>query len=142
MGTDTAAVLRPIYEAYARGDMPTVFGALAEDVDWTSECRGGLPWGGCYSGAAGVTAYFERVSANIEIEEFEVQEIIAQGDRAAVLTRVTARLRSTGQAMTLPKVDLVTVRDGKIASFSEFYDTATVVAATSSAGGMAAAGAS
>src|SRR3546814_119302 len=85
------------------------------------------PGGGGVAGHEGGAAYFERVDAAGTIETFEVVEIIAQDDRAAVTTRLSVRFRGNGRTLTLPKADIVRVRDGKIADFCGYYDTALVV---------------
>ena len=41
MGTEeTSRFLARVYAAYARGDMPTVFAAFADDVAWCSQGGG------------------------------------------------------------------------------------------------------
>src|SRR3546814_1925640 len=115
MGTEeTAAFIARVYDAYARGDMDTVFAALADDIEWCSQGAGdAVPWGGSFSGREGVTVFFERVNAAVTVEAFEVVEIISQVDRAAVITRPTVRFRGNGRTLTVPKTDMLRQRDGK-----------------------------
>lgn len=128
MGTDeTVQLLRHIYEAYGKGDMATVFAALADDVEWNSQgASDAVTWGGRFTGKAGVTTFFERVAAAVALERFEVLDIIAQGGRAAIMTQVTVRFRGNDRPLTIEKVDIIDVRGGKVARFCEYYDTAAV----------------
>lgn len=126
--TETVQLVRQVYEAYGKGDMATVFAALADDVEWDSHGASEIvTWGGHFSGKDGVTAFFQRITAAIALERFEVVDIIGQDDRAAVVTKVSVRFHCNGRPLTVQKVDIVKVRDGKVASFTEYYDTGIVV---------------
>jgi ketosteroid isomerase-like protein len=66
------------------------------------------------------------VAETVAVETFEVLDIIVQGDRAAVVARITARLRTNGLPLAAEKADILRVRDGKIVRFTEYYDTGLV----------------
>ena len=68
-----------------------------------------------------------------DIQRFEPKEFIVQGDRAVVLGSETARVRASGTVLELDWVHVFALRGGKVVSFEEFFDTAAVVAALSSA---------
>jgi ketosteroid isomerase-like protein len=59
-----------------------------------------------------------------EFKDHQIVSLIVEGQKAAVHTRVRLRAAATGEEVTTEMVDLVEVRDGKIASFLEFCDTA------------------
>ncbi len=50
------------------------------------------------------------------------------GSKAAVHSRMTVRAKATGNVMETELFDLVEIRDGKIASFTQFFDTASAMA--------------
>lgn len=131
MDTDeTVQFLRRIYGAYARGDMATVFAALADDIEWNSQgASDAVAWGGRFTGREGVAAFFGRVTEAVTLQTFEVLDIIANEGRAAVMTRVGVRFRSNDRPLTIEKVDILHLRDGKIARFTEYYDTGAVTEA-------------
>ena len=128
MGTDeTVTLLRHVYAAYSKGDMAAVFAALDDDIESNSHgASAAVAWGGRFTGRDEVATFFERVMAAVTLEKFEVLDIIAQGERAAVQTRVSVRFRINERPLTVDKVDIVHVRGGKVASFTEYYDTGTV----------------
>ena len=71
------------------------------------------------SGVEGVRAYFEALREEWTIERHDPQEFIGWGDRVAVRTSVRARHNRTGKTFEMEKVDLLTVRDGRVCSFQE-----------------------
>ena len=52
MGSESASVVRGIYEAFGRGDVPAVLGAMTEDIEWNE--AEGMPYGGVYRGPQAV----------------------------------------------------------------------------------------
>jgi ketosteroid isomerase-like protein len=52
MGEQSVDVVRGIYEAFGRGDLPAVLGAMADDIEWHE--AEGMPYGGVYHGGEAV----------------------------------------------------------------------------------------
>ena len=59
-----------------------------------------------------------------EFLDHEILGMIIEGDRAAVHWRSRMRSGITGEEVVTELVDMITIADGKIASFIEFCDTA------------------
>jgi ketosteroid isomerase-like protein len=58
---DNVKSITSAYEAFARGDIPAVIDALADDVDWASEAASTeVPWWGPRHGKAEVLASSKR----------------------------------------------------------------------------------
>ena len=55
---------------------------------------------------------------------FEPTEFIAQGDKVVVLGHFAARIKSTNKEYASDFAHIVTVADGKITGFYEFFDNA------------------
>ena len=123
MAEQSVEVVKGLYEAFGRGDVPTVLGAMAADIEWHE--AEGLPYGGVYHGG-------EEVLQNVfgpqleDIPDFAVtpEEFIASGNTVAVVGRYTGTGKATGKALNLPVVHIWDVRDGKIGRFRQFVDTA------------------
>ena len=93
MGTESADLVRSIYEAFGRGDVPGVLGAMAEDIEWHE--AEGMPYGGVHHGPNGVAqGVFGPVLQDIPDFTVTPEEFIAAGDQVAVI----ARYRGTGAA--------------------------------------------
>lgn len=107
------------YEAFNRGDLDTVYDALAEDVVWTNHGIPTCPYSGVYYGKGGVEAFFADLDT-IELERFDVRQILAEDDTVVVLLDERYSVKATGKSSEGPLVHVLTLRDGKIASFDEF----------------------
>jgi ketosteroid isomerase-like protein len=122
MEGQSVEVVRSLYEAFGRGDVPGVLGAMTDDVVWHE--TEGMPYGGVYHGG-------EEIAKNVfgpiteDLQDFAVipEEFIASGSTVAVVARYTGTGKETGNTLDLPAVHLWDVRDGKVARFRQFIDT-------------------
>lgn len=123
MESSSAEVVRGVYDAFGRGDVPAVVGAMADDIEWFE--AEGMPYGGVHRGPETVV---QKVLAPIaaDVEGFTVtpEEVIASGDTVAVVVRYTGTGKATGRSLDLPVTHVWDVREGKIARFRQFVDTA------------------
>jgi ketosteroid isomerase-like protein len=119
------ALLREAYAARVRGDVDATVRHFAEDAVFSlAGEKGASPIAmRCTNCEALRTALAGLIGA-FEFRDHQIVSLIVEGPRAAVHTRVRVRATATGEEVTTEIVDLVTVRDGKIASFLESCDTA------------------
>lgn len=124
------AVIQGFYDALARGDVPAVLGQLAADVQWTEAER--FPY---FSGTwVGPQAVLDKLLKPLAADwaDFSARasEFIVDGERVVALGAYAGTYRRTGRSMNSPFAHVWSVRDGKIASFSMYTDTAKVLEAT------------
>ncbi len=124
MTTNTERV-RSLYEAFSRGDVPSVMQAFAPDIHW-SEAEG-FPHGGEYHGPDAVMQNVV-MPLGAEWDPFTItpQQFIAEGDTVVSLGQYAGTFKATGRAFTAPYAHVWTLRDGKVARFRQFTDTAVV----------------
>jgi ketosteroid isomerase-like protein len=122
MGSEQGVdIVKRVYEAFGRGDLPSVLAALA-DVEWHE--AEGMPYGGVYRGADAVAQnVFGPLTADIPDFALTPEEFIADGDAVAVVIRYTGAGEATGKPLDLPVVHVWNVSDGKITRFRQFADT-------------------
>jgi hypothetical protein len=60
---------------------------------------------------------------------YRIDEFIAQGDRVVAIGSTSWRNKATGKVVLTPKADIWRMKNGKAVQFSEFYDTARLIAA-------------
>jgi hypothetical protein len=117
MAHPNAELLQHAYDAFAIGDIPTVLGILAEDIN--GHVPGHSPVSGDYTGHAGVLDFFARCQ---ELSggtlKVGVDEALADGDRVVVLSTVSAQRR--GQSWSSPEVHVWRVMAGRAVEFREF----------------------
>jgi ketosteroid isomerase-like protein len=115
-------VVKGIYDAFGRGDMAGVLGAMAADVKWYE--AEGLPYGGVYQGGEAVAQnVFGPVMRDIPNFAVTPEQFIASGDTVAVVARYTGTGKDTGKELDLQVVHVYDVRDGKVVEFRQFVDT-------------------
>lgn len=131
---DNVAILRQAYERWNEtggGSAEHWLGIVADDIDFRSlggGQQGGLEFTCPGEGCAGLAAYFEALAQQYEILGYRFDDAIAQGDRVVMVGAVSMRNRTTGKQCETPKVDIARMKDGKIIEFTEYYDTAKVMA--------------
>jgi ketosteroid isomerase-like protein len=137
MSEQSVEVVDGVYAAFARGDVPGVLGAFADQIEWYE--AEGMPYGGLHRGG-------EAVAQNVfgpfteDVEGFAVtpEEFIASGGSVAVVARYTGTGKVSGKPLNQTAVHVWDVEGEKIVRFRQFVDTvkfAEVVPASDSVAG-------
>ena len=129
--TQNTKVVQDAYAAFGRGDIATLLGYMTDDIAWQPVIGTAkhVPFSGERKGKAGVAEFFKQVSETEEFQQFEPREFVAQGDTVVAIGHYRAVTKSTGKTFDSPFVMVFTLRDGKVASFREFSDSAAINAA-------------
>jgi len=114
---NNAAVVQQAYEAFGKGDIPTVLGLLHPDVQWSvAEV---LPQGGEFQGTDGVLAFFQGLGAAWDLLGLEIEGVGEVGpDLVAGVVQGSGTLG--GAAASYTAVHVFTVKDGMITRFREY----------------------
>jgi ketosteroid isomerase-like protein len=127
------ATTQGIYEAFGKGDMPGLLGALAEDVAWEQwgenhAQRAGVPWLEERRGRDGAGEFFGLV-AGWEIHDFQVLSMLAGGEKVAVEILMDAT-PAGGSRFRDEELHVWTFgADGKVTQMRHYVDTAKHIAA-------------
>jgi ketosteroid isomerase-like protein len=119
----TRSLVEQAYGAFAARDIPALLGLLDPAVEWGEADNPLIPAAGMRSGIDGVLEWLRIGQETEDIRAFEVRRILVDGDMAAAIGRTVIVARPTGRAYELDFVHLVTVADGRIVRFVEFFDT-------------------
>ena len=124
-------VVKDAYAAFMRGDINGVLALVTDNVDWhaVKGAEGAAPHAGARKGRAAVADFFAKLGASTDFSSFEPREFIAQGDQVAVIGDYSATVKGTGRSVTSDWVMVFTVKDGRIARFREWTDSAQLVRA-------------
>jgi len=125
----TRALVGLAYRAFAGRDIPTLLALLSPDVEWGEADNPLIPSAGMRRGIGGVLEWLRIGQETEDIRSFELRRLLADGDMAAAIGRMHVVARPTGKAYEMDFVHLVTVVDGRIARFVEFFDTWTAAEA-------------
>jgi ketosteroid isomerase-like protein len=115
-------IVEGVYASFAQGDVPTVLGAMAENIQWAE--ADGFPLAGTYVGPQAVLeGVFMRLG---EIgDEFAAvpDQLVADGDTVVALGNYTWKHNVSGAPAKVKMVHVWTVADGKLATFQQHVDT-------------------
>lgn len=125
MDTETTrAIVRAIYDAYIKGDAERFAAFLDDNLDWVIHAPVEVFFfAGQRKGRVAVLEALARIADEYEIASYEPQFMIVDGERAAVMSDVRFRQRSSGRMLRFRIADFLQFRNGKLAEFREFTDT-------------------
>ena len=125
---DHVAVVAAIYEAFGRGDVPSILGALSEDVRWEEWAdnqaqASDVPWLRARRGKAGVLEFF-TIAGQFTIHEFRVLSLLSGGNQVAaevvIDTTVPTGVRYRDEELHLWTFD----ETGSVERLRHYVDTA------------------
>lgn len=119
---NTSQVVK-IFEAFGRGDIPSIVEQLSDDVRFKSHLDPVVPWAGEFSGKTEVLRYFQALGGSAEVAGHPVHSLLAQGDTVVATGDVTFRVRGTGKEGASSWVYIFKLAEGKVQSFEQFNDT-------------------
>lgn len=112
------------YQKFQNRDIQGLLELLADDIEWVGVENEEIPFAGVYRGKDEVARYFAQLEEAQEAQQFEPREFIAEGDKVVVMGDSRWTVKSTGQTYDNPWVHVFTMRDGKVARFQQYNDTA------------------
>lgn len=119
------SALRDAYAARVRGDLDGVCRHFADDATFAmAGSTDASPVPVRCEGCDTIRGAMARLIAGFRFIDHQILSIIVEGSRAAVHARLRVRSEATGKEEVTETADLVTFKDGKIASFVQFCDTA------------------
>lgn len=117
------------YQKFQNKDIRGLLELFTDDIEWVGAETEELPFAGTYRGKQEVGQYFSQLDQAQEAQRFEPQSFIAEGDQVVVTGQSRWTVRSTGQTYDNPWVHVFTLRDGKVARFQQYNDTAAALKA-------------
>jgi uncharacterized protein len=127
---DNTRVIQDAYAAFGRGDVPAILNLLDDSVTWkpVTGAASYVPTAGDRHGKASVGEFFAILAKNVQFERFEPREFVAERDKVVALGSYKGKAPD-GRFFESDWVMVFTLRNGKVADFQEFCDSAAVNAA-------------
>lgn len=123
MGSSSETIKR-VYEAFGKGDVPAVLGAMDPAIQWREAdgflYAGGNPYVGPQAVAEGV---FQPLVSEVEGFAVVPKTFIDGGDTVVVEGRYAGTMRSTGTPVDAQFAHVWELRNGKIVRFQQYTDT-------------------
>ena len=124
---DNIRKLQELYEAFGRGDINMILSNVTDDVDWgTDTTATEVPWYPIRHGRDGVGDFFATLDREVEFTNFAPGNFAGVGDRVYAHVEIGYKLKRNGREASTGSVHEFTLRDGRIARFRAFEDTASV----------------
>lgn len=121
---ENTRIVQQAYENFKNGDISALLDLFSEDIDWHLPEIENASFSGKHKGRTGVAGFFQSLAEAQDVLSFNPQEFIAQGDKVVVLGDYSWRVKSTGREFGSDWAHVWTVKDGKLAGFKEYTDTA------------------
>lgn len=130
MSKENVDVIRSIYEASAKGDVPKVLEGMDPQVEWHEAESFPYADGNPYIGPqAVVEGVFKRVNRDWEDWSMVISEYLDAGNTVVVLGRYKGKYRKTGAPLDAQFAHVWWLRNGKAARFQQYTDTERVAKA-------------
>ena len=123
------ALIQSLYDAFGRGDIQTILNSLTDDVQWGLEGPAIIPFAGQRKGRAQVQGFFEALAGTQRAMKLTVEQFAAQDNRVMSIGRYAGTVTATGKSFDTAVAHYFEIRDGKVARFVDFADTAALVEA-------------
>jgi uncharacterized protein len=123
------ATIQAIYEAFGKGDVPTILSYLDEGVEWEAwpdnyAQKSGVPWLITRKGVEDTVEFF-KVVGQMKFNQFQVKNLMAGGNQVAADIFVEVEIPWTGAHVTDEEMHLWDFNDaGKVIRFRHYCDTA------------------
>lgn len=121
-----AEIVSRVYDSFNRKDLDALAAMVAPACSWNIAGPADIPWAGHYEGPDQVKDYARKLTEAVHFQSFEPRNVIEQGDTVVVCGSESATVIGTGQDYTSLFAHVFTLKDGKIASFQEYGDTADI----------------
>ena len=124
MSQENVQAVRGLYEAFGRGDVPTVLGQMDQSIEW-NEAENFIyadrnPYVGPQAVLEGV---FMRLGSEWEAFTVTPEEWLDAGNHVVVLGTYTGSHRETGKEVRAQFAHVWGVRGGRVLRFQQYTDT-------------------
>jgi ketosteroid isomerase-like protein len=121
---DCRAIVTDLYAAYARRDFDRVAALIHDDIDWVIYAPMSVfPFAGPRRGRPAVLAAMAEIAKSFSLESYKPEVMLVEGERAALISDVSYRQRSTGRVLRLRIAGFLRLQDGRVVEYREFIDS-------------------
>jgi len=118
-------IIENVYANFARGDVPAVLGAMADDIEWVE--ADGFPLPGTFVGPQNVLeGVFMRLGEIGDKYTVVPDRFVADGDTVVALGNYTWKHKSSAAPASVKMAHVWTMGDGKVIAFQQHVDTVKV----------------
>lgn len=116
-------VVGKMYEAFGKGDMDGLKLTVSDNSIWVYEGPKEIPYTGTYNGKDGAVNFISNIFSNVEILDFKVNKMVADGNTVVVLGFEKQKIKKNGKILEQNWVQVYTVENGLITRMEEYANT-------------------
>jgi uncharacterized protein len=120
MSQENVEIVRSVAEAFAAGDLDTVFALVSPDIEWDFSNAETWVEEPVYRGYDGVLKFFGTWTGEWEDYRFEVEEVIDAGDKAVAVVRDEGRSKAAGIMLERRHAEVWTIQGGRVVRIEPF----------------------
>ena len=125
MSQQNVSVVEGMYQAFAKGDVPTIIAALDAQVEWWEAENFIYDDGNPYVGPDAVLkGVFMRIGSDWDGFAVSPRELLDAGDTVIGHGYYSGTYKKNGKKVRAQFAHFFTFRDGKIVKFQQYTDTA------------------
>jgi uncharacterized protein len=125
MSQENADVVRGMYEAFGRGDIPSVIAALDPEVEWWEAENFIYDDGNPYRGPDAVLeGVFARIGRDWDGFAVSPKEVLDAGETVIGHGYYSGTYKKNGEQVRAQFAHFFTLREGKVVKFQQYTDTA------------------
>lgn len=125
MSEDNVNIIREMYGAFVRGDVPSVLAALDPQIEWLEAENFIYADGNPYIGPNAVLeGVFMRLATEWDGFSVSPEEILDAGEIVVAQGHYSGTYKKTGKQVRAQLAHFFTMRDGKVIRFQQYTDTA------------------
>ncbi|KAA9349243.1 nuclear transport factor 2 family protein [Larkinella humicola] len=124
MRNQAMTVVQTMFGAFAKGDIDGITQTVADTSTWTYHGTHEIPYAGEFVGKAGVAKFIQTIFETVDIQDFQVDQFIADGNTVVVLGSEQQKIKANGEILSQKWVQVYQVEDGLITRMDEFANTA------------------
>jgi len=131
MSKENVALIKGIYDAFGKGDVPGVLGAFSPDIVWNEAENFPYADKNPYVGPDAIlNGVFARCIGEWDGFAVAPDEIFDAGDTIVAVGRYLGTCKATGKSMKLQMAHVWRVKNGKVAQFQQYADTLQIARVT------------
>ncbi len=119
---ENIAIIDGIYQAFGKGDIPTVLGMMTSDIIWNESSSSSYSDGNPYSSPDAVlNGVFKRLGEDNDYFKLENIKLSALGnDQVLATLNYHGKLKKTGETYQTTVVHLWTLKEEKVTAFQQY----------------------
>jgi ketosteroid isomerase-like protein len=123
---DNVSLMKNLYDAFGRGEIPTVLAAMSPEIHWyQAEGNPYRPSGEAWVGPDAVlNNLFMRLGEEWDGFAVHTRSFYGAGDSVIVEARYSGKYKPTGKSMDTQVCHVWDIKGGKVTRFQQYVDTA------------------